>query len=192
MKSLLKNWIIDLILAIITLVIAILLLIPSVATKIVSIIVGALLIIFFIFVIVPKLKKIRSLGAEWVIWVIIEAVLIVVLAVLAIVNQQTSLDLGIITLQLSHIVGVVFVIEGIISIIRLCNRYKFAEYSPRRVEKYIAILLIIIGTYIFASINISNQTIAIIIAALCLVLTIIFLMAMVKYLPTKTTSKAKK
>lgn len=184
MKSLVKNWIVDLIFAIITLTIGILLVIPSIAVKIISIIVGILLILFFSFFIIPKLRKIRSFNTEWVIWIILEAILIIALAILAIVNRQTTLDLGIIVLQLSHIVGVVFVIEGTIGIVKLCNQ-TVIKGKHARVEKYLSILLIIIGTYIFTNINITDKTIAIIISAFCFVLTVIFILLMIKFMPKK-------
>ena len=187
----LKNWIVDLILSIVFLTCGILLLIPSIYTHIVSYLVGGLLIVYYIIKVVPKYKKIRSMNAEWVIWIILESILIIALAVLSILNQQTSIDLGIITLQLSHIVGLVFIIEGIIGLIKLCNLVFVPnlEHKPRKSSKYLYILLVIVGTYIFASVNISTKDIAVLTAVLCFVAFVITLTLMIQILIKKNKRK---
>ena len=190
----LKNWVLDLILGIIFLTCGILLLIPSIYPHIVSIFVGAFLLIFYILKIVPKYKKIKSMSAEWVTWLIIESVLIITLSVLSIVNQQTSIDLGFITLQLSHIVGLVFIIEGIIGLVKLCNLIYVQElkYRPKKFTKYFYIILVIIGTFIFASINISTQDIAIMTAVICFIVFIVTFSFMIDILVKKSKNKPRK
>ncbi len=176
----LKNWIIDLILTICFLTFGILLLIPNISTKIVSILVSLLLITFYILFIVPKYNKLKSVNSELVTWIIIESIIVISLAVFALVGGNASVDLVIISLNLSDILGLVFILEGIIGIVRLMhNDHKKAIY------KYLYIFLIIIGTYIFSRLNINLKYISIFVSILCFTISIFTFIYMLKFLPKK-------
>lgn len=188
-----KNWIFDLICAILGTALAVVLFIPSIGTKIVSIVVGVLLIIFFITIICPKFAKIRSFGTEWVIWFLIEAFVVLALGILAIVNQQMQINLLIITLKLSHIIGLVICLEGVVGLIKLINYNPSSNAKKtRRSAKYTYILAVIIGTFVFTNVNISDKDLAVFLAIIVIGFVILALVLMFTNLPAKKEKKAKK
>lgn len=188
-----KSWQFDLFCAILGIAFAVVLFIPSVATKIISISVGVLLIFFFVTMICPKFKNIRSFGAEWVCWFLIEAIAVLALGILAIVNQKVEIKFLFITLQLSHIIGLVICLEGVVGLIKLINNYpKDAEKRPRKSVKYTYILAVIIGTYVFTNINISNQDLAIFLGVVAIGFAIISIVFMTSNLPEKTEEQKQK
>lgn len=176
----LKNWIIDLVLTFLFLTFGILLLIPSLSIKLVSILISILLICFYIIVIVPKYSKIKNNNHELVTWIVIESIVIIALSVFALVGGNTSIDLILFTINLSDIIGLVLILEGIIGIIRFTN----IEQS-RVFFKYLYIFLIIIGTYIFSRLNINIKYISISISILCFLISIFTFIYMFKHLPKK-------
>ncbi len=187
-----KNWQFDLVCAIFGIALAIVLFIPEVATKIVTVLVGILLILFFIFILCPKFKKIKNFNAEWVCWFLIEAVFILTLGILAIVSQKIEIDFLFIKLALSDIIGIVFCIEGVIGLVKLINHPATIDKKPERGLKYVYILAIIIGTYIFATVNISNKDVAIFLGVVAVIFAIVSLIFMFGNFPEKTEEDKKK
>ena len=176
----LKNWIVDLVLSIILITFGILLLIPSISTKLVSLLVSILLICFYILIIVPKYSKIKSLNPETTTWIIIESIVVISLAMLSLVGGNSSVDLVLFSLNLSDIIGLLLILEGIIGIIRYTN-----SDVKRIFFKYLYISLIIIGTYIFTTLNINLNNISIIVSIACFLLSIFTIIYMIKFLPKK-------
>lgn len=176
----LKNWIIDLVLSIILITFGILLLIPSISTKLVNLLVSILLICFYILIIVPKYSKIKSLNPETTTWIIIESIVVISLAMLSLVGGNSSVDLVLFSLNLSDIIGLLLILEGIIGIIRYTN-----SDVKRIFFKYLYISLIIMGTYIFSTLNINLNNISIIVSIACFLLSIFTIIYMIKFLPKK-------
>lgn len=176
----LKNWIVDLVLSIILITFGVLLLIPSISTKLVSLLVSILLICFYILIIVPKYSKIKSLNPETTTWIIIESIVVISLAMLSLVGGNSSVDLVLFSLNLSDIIGLLLILEGIIGIIRYTN-----SDVKKIFFKYLYISLIIIGTYIFSTLNINLNNISIIVSIVCFLLSIFTIIYMIKFLPKK-------
>lgn len=176
----LKNWIVDLVLSIILITFGILLLIPSISTKLVSLLVSILLICFYILIIVPKYSKIKSLNPETTTWIIIESIVVISLAMLSLVGGNSSVDLVLFSLNLSDIIGLLLILEGIIGIIRYTN-----SDVKKIFFKYLYISLIIMGTYIFSTLNINLNNISIIVSIACFLLSIFTITYMIKFLPKK-------
>lgn len=176
----LKNWIVDLVLSIILITFGVLLLIPSISTKLVSLLVSILLICFYILIIVPKYSKIKSLNPETTTWIIIESIVVISLAMLSLVGGNSSVDLVLFSLNLSDIIGLLLILEGIIGIIRYTN-----SDVKKIFFKYLYISLIIIGTYIFSTLNINLNNISIIVSIACFLLSIFTIIYMIKFLPKK-------
>jgi len=176
----LKNWIVDLVLSIILITFGVLLLIPSISTKLVSLLVSILLICFYILIIVPKYSKIKSLNPETTTWIIIESIVVISLAMLSLVGGNSSVDLVLFSLNLSDIIGLLLILEGIIGIIRYTN-----SDVKKIFFKYLYISLIIMGTYIFSTLNINLNNISIIVSIACFLLSIFTIIYMIKFLPKK-------
>lgn len=187
-----KNWIFDLICLVLGIVIAVLLFIPSISEKIIAVAVGILLLTFFVTVLCPKFKKIKSFGAEWVIWFLIEATLVLALGILAIISRSISIKFLFFNLQLNHIIGLVICIEGVIGIVRLVNYRQTTNQKSFYSEKYCSIIAIVLGTYIFASVSITNQDLAIILGVLAIIFAIVSGMYMTANLPEKDEVYRKK
>lgn len=188
-----KSWQFDLICAILGIAFAIVLFIPSLATKIISISVGVILIFFFVTMICPKFKNIRNFGAEWVCWFLIEAIAVLALGILAIVNQKVEIKFLVVTLKLSHILGLVICLEGVVGLVKLINYYpKETDKKPKRSIKYTYILAVIIGTYVFTNVNISDQDLAIFLGVVAIGFAIISIVFMSSNLPEKTEEQKKK
>ena len=103
---------------------------------------------------------------------------------MAIITQNASVNLFVATLKLNHIVGVTFIIEGIIGIVNITS-IKENLNKQQLIKKYIYIIFIIIGTYIYLTININNLKIAYFISVLAFILGVIMLFFMFKNLPKK-------
>ena len=176
--KILKNWIVDLVLTILFITFGILLLIPAISTKIVSLLIAILLITFYILVVVPKYNKIKNISTELVTWVIIESIVIIALAVFSLVGGSGAVDLVIVSLNLNDIIGLVLILEGILTIVKLTNNEK-----NKILPKYLSIVFLISGTYILCVLNLNIKYISISISFLCFILSIITLIYMIKFIP---------
>ena len=186
--NLLKQWQFRLILSFIFLTFGILFIFPNISIYIISVFMGLFILFYYILKIVPKYKRLKNVNTEWTMWIVIESIIAICSSLLALLTPRFIIDVYIFNFNLSNILGLVLLTEGIVGIIKLCNLVylKNLNYRPKKFLKYLYIFVILIGSYLFTNTFITNEYLSYILSGLCF---LFFLVSLINTFQTKKKNK---
>ena len=188
--NILKHWKLNLLLSFIFLGTGILFLFPDLSIYIISIFTGLFILLYYIYNVVPKYRKLRNVNSEWIMWVVIESIVLICSSLLSFLTPKIIIDLYIFKFNLSNIFGLILVLESLVGIIKLCNLIyiKNLNYRPKKYLKYIYLLILLIGTYILFNTSIDNLYLSYILSGFCFIL---FFINFILFFRNKKISKLK-
>ncbi len=168
MKRFKYDWLVYAILGLAFLVVGILIC-PAVnvinSQKVISAVIGVLLILYFAFFIMSNLDRFKNKNAELK---IISSIEILVIIFLIVTSFLAVFDIYVLNAQItknvSMIIGLAIWLRGIVNVVNEVYYQKTTKGG--KFYKYFAIVLITIGTYCFFNIKITDETIAWIIAVI--------------------------
>ena len=189
--SIFKHWHVPFILSFILLSFGVIFLFPSISIYIISVFMSIFLLLYYILKVVPKYRRLKNVNSEWVMWIVIESIILICSALLSLLTPKIIIDIYIFKFNLSNLFGLVLVTEGLVGIIRLCNLIyiKNLIYKPKKILKYIYIIVIICGSYILFNNTINNEYLSYILSVFCFIGFLVFLIYSVKIRKTKKQSK---
>ena len=91
--NILKHWKFNLLLSFIFLGTGILFLFPDLSIYIISVFTGLFILLYYIYNVVPKYRKLRNVNSEWIMWVVIESIVLICSSLLSFLTPKIIIDL---------------------------------------------------------------------------------------------------